>query len=304
MGLKLGNLAKGLATGGLYAVYKKNKRGIQDFFGKSDRRNARAQAAKADEMRERSQELQLQALDISNERRKAEGEYLQSERDRYDKVYAPIEQQMGLQLRAGPRTEEQAMIAGDTFANEFDAATASREREQRRLGINYGAGSSALRMQGENDAYNRAMGIATSRNTARREEDDRHFLRSSQFFTQNGSGIRGRLLQGMNQMYGADYDSKNNAALSAIGQGQYHQNTADQYTKNSMAGVNTLMNVGARVASAYMTGGKSEAGELTKTGGVDATVKTPQTNQLLGSSQPGQARSAMSGSRRSEINQY
>ena len=265
MGLSLKRIGRALITGGASEVfYEPFKDDIQNFFGKEDRANAREYASRADEQVARGEELQNEALGISNQRAQAEGQFLSEERDRFNNLYSPIEEGIASDLADGPRSEEMAQQAGNQFANEFDASTAARTRQQQRLGVNYRPGSSQLRMQGENDAYNRARGIAGSATEARREEDDRHFLRSTQFFNSNGSGIRNRLLQGMDQLYGADYASKTNSANQNFAQAGYNQGVSNQFQQQSTQGLNTVLNLGGRVAQGIATGGASEAAQNTR----------------------------------------
>lgn len=245
---------------------------ISNFFGSSDRKNARKYGRLADQARAKSEGFQSQALGIADERRTAEQRLLNEESSRFDNIYAPMENSIADQLNAGPRMDEQAEIAGSNFSNEYDASIAAREREEQRMGVNHRAGSSASRMRGENDAYNRARGMADTQNIARREEDDRHFLRKSQFFNANGSGIRGRLMQGMNQMYGADYSSTVNAANHAIGQSEHSQGVSNQYSQNSGAGINTLLNIGGRVATGMLNKPAAPAGVATNAGGGVSTL--------------------------------
>lgn len=267
---------KALATGGLSEVYESNKNGLDRFLGKDDRRQARSLAEQAAMDREDQRRYQEQALGIAKARRADEAAFLQQERDRYNSIYKPIEQRIGNELAAGPALEEQAGIAGSDFANSFDASVQARERDQLRQGISYRPGSSASRMQGENDAYNRARGIATAKTTARREEDDRHFLRSTAFFNSNANSIQNRLQQGMATMYGADYSARQNAAAQMGAQANQNQQFSQALNEQSYAGINTVAGLAGGVFNAIGGVGGITSGISGLSGSTAASTYTPQ----------------------------
>jgi len=303
--------------GGAYSIYKKNKNGINRFLGKEDRRAAKELAEQAAKDRESQRDLQGQALDIAQQRRDEESAFLQSERDRYNTLYKPIEQRISGELSQGPNTAEAAGIAGADFANNFDASVDARERDQLRRGVGMRPGSSAMRMQGENDAYNRARGIATMQTQARREEDDAHFLRSTAFYNANGSGIKSRLQQGMATMYGADYGSRLDGAKLMSGNAELAQQHSAALNEQSYAGVTTLANIAGQIVGAKVKGkgkGAGTGGTGGGGGGVTAATqaiastptarnKTPITNTMMNDYQTNQTKAAGVGALQSEINQ-
>ena len=258
--------------------------GLSDFFGASDRKNAKKYGQLADDARDQMQVHQQDALGVASDRFDAESGFVNSEQQRFDSIYAPIEQRLADDLNQGPQLEQQAGIAGSDFSREFDASTAARSREQMRQGISYRPGSSAARMQGENDAYNRARGIASARTDARREEDDSHFLKQNAFFQANSNSIQNRVQSGIATAYGADYNALNTAGAQQAEQASYNQGVSNQYSEQSKAGINTIANL----AGAYATGGLSLLAS-----GKGGTGKN--TGQYLNDGTPNQARAAING---------
>ena len=227
---------------------------LSSFLGTDDRAQAADLADQAQAARDKAAEYSEQQLAIAGESREAQQAYLDSENERYDSLYAPIEQGIAEDLAGGPNTAEQAAIAANDYGNQFDVSIDARNRQQLRQGVNYRPGSSAARLQSDNDAYERAAGIATAQTNARREEDDRHFLQSTAFYNANGSGIKSRLLSGMQQLYGADYDAYGNARTQQLQDATIDQNNSNALNAQSYNGINTALRLGA---AAY-TGGASE----------------------------------------------
>ena len=227
---------------------------LSDFLGSDDRAQARELADEAQADRDTARQYSDRQLGIAEESRTAQQEFLDSEQSRYDSIYAPLEQGIADKLGQGPALEEQAGIAANDYGNQFDASIAARDRAQQRQGVSYRPGSSTARMQSDNDAYERAKGVATAQTTARREEDDRHFLQSTAFYNQNGSGVRSQLLSGMQQMYGADYSAYGNASNQMLDYADINQNNSNALNEQSYDGINTAIRGGVALA----TGGGSE----------------------------------------------
>lgn len=256
---------------------------LDGFLGKDMRDQAAAYAATAQGQRDRALVLQNNALEQSNQRFAAESAHLAEDRERYNTMYRPIEEQLAADIAKGPALEEQAGIARSDFANSFDSSVAARNRQQMRQGVSFRPGSSSMRLQSDNDAYNRARGLAGASTQARREEDDRHFLRSEAFYRNNGSGIRDRLLSGMQNMYGAHQNATNTAAAQALANANMNQNYSTQLNANSYNGINSLINIGTRLGAAALTGGTSEAiGGISALGGTTSGGYSPiNYNQLM-----------------------
>ena len=274
---------------------------ISDFFGASDRKNAEKYGDLADESRAQMQTYQQNALDTAGDRFDAESGFVNSEQDRFNSIYAPMEQSLADELNAGPQSAQAAAIAGGEFTGQFDASTASRDRALLRQGVSYQPGSSASRMQGENDAYNRARGIAGAQTEARREEEDSHFLKQNAFFQANSNSIQNRVQNGIASAYGADYNAQTNAAAQQAEQATYNQGVSNQYAEQSKAGINTLVNIGGRIAAGVATGGASElalAATNSFSDGAATQAAQPQssaTGQYLNNYTPNQAQAAIAG---------
>lgn len=323
LGSKAVRATLAVGTGGVSEIGYKIERDAKD-----KRVKQRAEARIADSDRASARDYQDQMLGIAREQRAGEQEWLDTEQQRWEDTYQPMEQGIVDDLNAGPALEQQAAIAGSDFASAFDASTGARNRSDMRLGMR--PGQSAMRMRGENDAFDRARGIAEAKTGARREEDDRHFLRTQAFYQNNGSGIRGRLLDGMRNMYGSEYNATGNVASQRLQSAGIHDNFANQYGEESKAGWNAAINIGTRLGTAALTGGKSEA--VGAAGGAGATslyqpagiqpsgaVTSPtNTNRSRGVMMPvrnnymndgstpvkGQTRAAARGAIQSEINRY
>lgn len=289
-------------------------------------------AQTAADQRQSAYDAQAQAAESQAARFEAESNYLKGEQTRYNTLYKPIEQGIAEDLAQGPQTEQAATIAGSTFANQFDAEIAARERNQLQQGIDYRAGSSAERMQGENDAYNRAMGIATSQTSARREEDDQHFLQSTAFYNANGAGIKNQLLQGMQTMYGADYEAARDQASYGTSNAALTQEYSNAMNAQSNSSLSSVFDAGTQLFKAAggisgitdtlgglfsddPTGGTGAVG-VTQPAGVQSTgvttfgtstpqairTNTPKMNQYMNDGTYNQNRAAISGTNRGFIN--
>lgn len=282
----LGAAAGFVVSGGNLAVAAKGASMVSGLeSARQDGNDASDFANTAASQRQAAYDAQAAAAASQQAGFDAKSEYLAGEQERYDSLYAPIEEGIAAELAAGPNTVEAAAIAGNTFASQFDSEIASRERTQQQQGVNYRAGSSAERMQGENDAYSRAMGIASSQTTARREEEDQHFLNSTAFYNANGSGIKTQLLNGMQEMYGSDYDAYNNTATqqaenAAVTQGYSSAlNTQANSTISSVVDAGTqLYKSGALSGITDTLGGlfsdDSDAVGVTQNAGVQSTGVT------------------------------
>ena len=267
--------------------------GLSDFFGASDRKNAKKYGKLADNSRAQMEEYQSDALDSAGARFDAETGFVKSEQDRFNSIYAPLEQSIASKLNQGPQTAQAAAIAGGEFTGQFDASTAARDRANRRQGISYQPGSSAARQQGENDAYNRARGIAGAQTEARREEEDSHFLKQNAFFQANSNSIQNRVQSGIASAYGADYNALNTAAGQQADQAAYNQGVSNQYSEQSKAGINTLASIAGQAVGAYATGGLSLLAGGVGGGGGGGTGTN--TGQYLNNGVPNQATAAING---------
>jgi hypothetical protein len=261
MGLDLGRIAKGIATLGLSEVYESNKNGIDRFLGQDDRAEAATLAEQAAADQQSARDQVDRAATIQSSRYSAESDYLAAQQERYDTLYAPIEQSLSAELQAGGNTQEAAAIAGGDYANQFDASTAARDRAQLAQGISTRAGSSSGNMQADNDAYARASGIATAQTAARREEDDQNFLRSTAFYNANGSGIQDRLQSGMQTMYGTDYNAALNQAEAYRTFSNTNQDNSTALNAQSYDGITSLVDVGTRVVGAVSSLGSGSSEE-------------------------------------------
>ena len=181
-----------------YGAYSSNK------ARKDAKRKAKAEQSQADR--------QLDMIEEQN----------QQQRDRYERNFRPIEDSIAAELQEGPDVEGAAQQAGGTFGTEFDAAQAGQERQLRQFGIR--PDSQAYGRATEDAAFNRASGMSAAQNTARRAEEDSHFIQQLGFL-QGGSGIQGEVARSMGDMYGirsnnaAGYAS--DAATSAANTGRF-----------------------------------------------------------------------------------
>ena len=97
----------------------------------------------------------------------------ESEQERLDRNFVPIENQLAQQVKDGVDVEGKATQAGEEFTTQFDASMDGARRQQARQGVK--AGSSAAASLEEDAAFSRAKGAAGQANTARRAADDTDF---------------------------------------------------------------------------------------------------------------------------------
>jgi len=131
---------------------------------------------------------------------------------RFNENYLPIEQAISQDLQDGADFEGHANQYGNEFATQFDASTEAQERQLRQFGIR--PDSQAYARATEDNAYNRAAGIANSRNQARREEEDSHFLKQTAFLS-GGSNLQSQVASNYSSLYGARLNQANNYAADA-----------------------------------------------------------------------------------------
>lgn len=131
---------------------------------------------------------------------------------RFNQNYLPIEQDIARDLQDGPDFEGHANQYGNEFATQFDASAAAQERQLRQFGIR--PDSQAYARATEDNAFNRAAGIADSRNRARREEEDSHFLKQTAFLS-GGSNLQSQVAANYSSLYGTRLDQANSYAADA-----------------------------------------------------------------------------------------
>lgn len=145
----------------------------------------------------------------------------ESDQRRFDQNFLPIEDRIARELNRDDDREGAARLAGDTFANQFDVANEAQERQLRQFGIR--PDSQAFARATEDQAFNRAAGIASAQNHARREEEDRHFAQQLSFLG-GGSNLQSQISNSLNNSYGirsqnsAGYAADAANSASAVGQ--------------------------------------------------------------------------------------
>lgn len=241
-----GNIANIATLGGYDSV----KDDVRNFFGHDDRWNAKREASKGDAQWANYQQYLADQQRVGEEQRAALSGEIDQADQRWAELYAPMERQLVDDLNRGPDTEGEAALAASRFGTDFDASAEAAERRARAYGIQ--PGSEQMRRTRDENTYNRARGIAESANTARRAEDDSHFLKQSAFYSQNGSGLKREVMAGLQDMYGADYANYQNLGYGAAQLGNYYQGNADRYAQQSNQGINLLSNIGTQALSAYM----------------------------------------------------
>lgn len=258
---KVKNVTRDVATLG---TYDKLKQGYDDLTGKDERRKARAAGRTADQAHATAQELYQQQFDVAQQQREALAQQIAEQERRYNDYYRPMEQAIVEDLNTGPDLEGEASIAANRFASDFDRSADAARREAMRYGIQ--PGTEQMRRTADANTYNRARGIAEAANAARRAEDDAHYLRTADFYSRHGAGLKGEIMQGLADMYGADYTAHGNLAGSRLDAANYHQGVADRWAAESKAGLNSLLNVGTQLGAAYLGGpmGAAAAGALTR----------------------------------------
>lgn len=238
-----------LAGGGLWD-------GVENFFGKEDRRNARKEARRAE------QELELQRNAEAGMREATEGylvegrESLEELNRRNEEIYAPMEQELVDEINSGDGGKRDAALAAGNFGEQFDLAQADLERRQMAGGVM--PGSDQMRRSQERAAYERAIGAAGAATDARTEGADREFMRKNAFYQNNGASMEGRLNDRMRQLYGAEYAAGADTASTHAAARNFHQANQQQYASQANAGLNFVMQAGA-TGAALATGGAFSA---------------------------------------------
>ena len=213
---------------------------LSNFFGKDDRRRQDEEAAKGDRAAIDARAIEQNQVNITSSFAAKQNSEIDYNKDRRSGIYDPLEQSLANYVGGPADLEGEAAIAGGQFSTAFDNSLRARTQQQQQQGVNYRPGSSASRMQGENDALNRASGIASSMNTARREEEDAHFVRQNAFFQSGSTNVQNQVNSGLNTLYGAEITGAQNQALYARNESLYRQGISDQYGQQSLQGINTL----------------------------------------------------------------
>ena len=235
---------------------------VDSLTGGDAKRAAKREAAKADERTQRGggAEEQLAKLQgIQVQRSEAELAELNDNRQRWNEYYAPMERQLVGDLNKGPDLEGESALAAGRFSSDFDASTDAARRQAMRYGIQ--PGSEQMRRTEDANAYDRARGIAGSANTARRAEDDAHWLKQSAFFNQNGSGLKRDVLAGIQNMYGSQANAVKDQANGLQGFAQQYQNNSDRFSQEAASTLSSTVNLATQGALAFGTGGASLLGQ-------------------------------------------
>jgi len=148
-------------------------------------------------------------LDLADDRREQGDELLDQQlqqiyqmQEQYNEIYKPLLEQNSQRLLEGPQYDRAADAARDDFGLSFDRSVEAERMNQRRNGMD--PTSSQAQRLGEDNAYNRALGMATTANAARTEEDDRHWARSLSF-AHAGNGIQSQVISGLGSQANANY---------------------------------------------------------------------------------------------------
>lgn len=230
---------------------------VDSLTGGDSKRAAKREAEKADKRYQSAEDFYDQQEGIAgNYRSDMEANIAEQER-RYNNIYAPMERQLASQMGRGADVEGQAAIARNQFGTDFDQSAEASQRQAIRYGVQ--PGSEQMRRTRDDNTYDRARGMADSANTARREEEDRDFMKRATFFQQNGSGLKGQIGQQLQQMYGSDFDMKGNLASNQSGIGGRYQANSDRYAAEAGNTMSSVVNVATQLGAAYFTGGASLA---------------------------------------------
>lgn len=206
---------------------------LTGLLGSREQRKQRKQAEQQANSENALAERQLGLLETQN----------QQQQDRFNSIYAPIENSIAGELQQGPDLEGAARTAGDEFSGQFDIAQDAQERNLRQFGIR--PGSSQFARATEDAAFNRAAGTAAARNQARNAEDDQHFLQQMSFLG-GGSGIQGQVAQGMQSIYNVRADRAGayatDANAAAVNQGRHLSNAINSAAPIISAGYDAYKN--------------------------------------------------------------
>ncbi len=236
-------LKGGLIGGPVGMLYGSSKirNGVKNFFGKQDRRNARAEAATADGLYRQASDYNDRAYTVAQEQKGAIGSEIDKLRDRNENIYQPMEGEL-IQAINTDNSTNVANSARDEFTTQFDANAQAQREQAMQYGMQPGS-QQAIRMDRLNN-YDRARGAANVANEARTEESDKQFLRKASFFNANGRGMESRIMNSLNAMYGADYNANLNHAAAIKSDGARHQGYSNAHAAKAGAGFGAIAKLG------------------------------------------------------------